>query len=99
MIFLLLRTKLEVEEKEEEQRKLEDARVAEVTGFSHSSMKELLPPGRGSAGVAQQCPVSHLRRDSPSEWVFMFRQRNAKVQNFTFFPDLPLPVLLSVLKH
>ena len=24
---------------------------------SHSSMKELLPPGRGSAGVAQQCPV------------------------------------------
>ena len=23
----------------------------------HSSMKELLPPGRGSAGVAQQCPV------------------------------------------
>ena len=36
MIFLLLRTKLEVEEKEEEQRKLEDARVAEVTGFSCS---------------------------------------------------------------
>ena len=23
----------------------------------HSSIKELLPPGRGSAGVAQQCPV------------------------------------------
>ena len=23
---------------------------------SHSSIKELLPPGRGSAGVAQQCP-------------------------------------------
>ena len=36
MIFLLLRTKLEVEEKEEEQRKLEAARVAEVTEFSCS---------------------------------------------------------------
>ena len=23
----------------------------------HSSIKELLPPGRGSVGVAQQCPV------------------------------------------
>ena len=28
-----------------------------VSGQVHSSMKELLPPGRGSAGVAQQCPV------------------------------------------
>ena len=28
-----------------------------MLGLSHSSMKELLPPGRGSAGVAQQCPV------------------------------------------
>ena len=26
-------------------------------GYFHSSFKELLPPGRGSAGVAQQCPV------------------------------------------
>ena len=39
MIFLLLRTKLEVEEKEEEQRKLEDAGVAEVTGFSCSGSR------------------------------------------------------------
>ena len=27
------------------------------TSRRHSSIKELLPPGRGSAGVAQQCPV------------------------------------------
>ena len=37
-------------------------------GYFHSSFKELLPPGRGSAGVAQQCPVGKSGRDSPSEW-------------------------------
>ena len=35
------------------------------SGLVHSSIKELLPPGRGPAGIAQQCPP---RRDSPSEW-------------------------------
>ena len=43
--------------------------------FLHSSIKELLPPGRGPAVVAQQCPVRESlflppRRDSPSEWIF-----------------------------
>ena len=27
----------------------------------HSSIKELLPPGRGPVGVAQQCPVGETR--------------------------------------
>ena len=45
------------------------------TRFFHSSIKELLPPGRGPAVVAQQCPVGESlflppRRDSPSEWIF-----------------------------
>ena len=31
--------------------------LVEKSRANHSSMKELLPPGRGSAGVAQQCPV------------------------------------------
>ena len=31
--------------------------LTDSSGPGHSSMKELLPPGRGSAGVAQQCPV------------------------------------------
>merc|ERR1712107_748136 len=46
----------------------------------HSSIKELLPPGRGSVGVAQQCPVSSPQRDSPSEWrlaAIRFRTRGS----------------------
>ena len=41
-------------------------------GWGHSSIKELLPPGRGSAGVAQQCPVGKqlLRNNSPQNGRF-----------------------------
>ena len=69
MIFLLLRTKLEVEEKEEEQRKLEATRVAEVTGLSCSGK------GGQSSLQTQKCKIT------------------------PFFPDVALPVQLSVLKH
>ena len=36
---------------------LSNSAVGLLKARGHSSMKELLPPGRGSAGVAQQCPV------------------------------------------